>query len=145
MLKRSEKKSIRYVLRDLVIANGGIMNIVPDVLRSHSFKGWDARQIRGIVFQLRQEFTDGEVWCLFKGCIYQKEDQLPPAIWKEICDRKANKISGVADQNRIYETKYKKVRPEEEVIKGLDSNIKVLGQTMKSSLKLTNILDEADP
>lgn len=134
-----------HILRELILANGGIMKIIPDILKSKSFHGWTHRQIQSLIYPLRKAYTaNGEVWALHHGIIYARESDMPPEIWKEVCDRRAIKISGVADENRVYEERYKKLRQEKEAQKVLMGNIRVLGQTMQSSLKVVKTLDELD-
>lgn len=144
MARKYDETPSYEVLRNVVLANGGTMTIVPDVMRSPSFQGWRAYQIRRLVYRIRLKHTDGEIWALYHGCIYAREEDLPPEIWKKLCDKRTSKISGVADQNRIYEEKYKKIRREKEAKKVLDSNIKVLGQTMNSSLEVRQTLNDLE-
>ena len=144
MIKKSEKTAKFYVLRDLVLANGGQMDIVPEVLRSKSFRGWNKSQISSMVFQIRKNFQIGEVWALYQGRIYAREEDMPPDIWGHVCDRRENKLKGVADQNRIYEEKHKIVRPEKDARKVLNKHIDVLGKTMDSALTVVRAMRNID-
>lgn len=129
-----QKTAQYHVLRNLVLSHDGKMDIVPDVLRSKSFKGWTPNQIRRLVYNNRKNAGIGEVWVIHKGKIYAREEDLPTEIWAEVCRRREAKIKGVANQNMIYEEHHKQHRPEEKAQEILEWHIDTLGKTMDSSL-----------
>jgi len=136
------KKPKYEVLREVVLKNGGRMDIVPDVMRSHSFKGWEPDKIRRLVYQIRKSYTDGEIWVLIGGCIYARNENLPRDLWDAVCKRRSARMSGSANQKRIYEEKYKKTRTEKEAVIVLNEDIEILGNTMQSSLKVIRTLNQ---
>jgi len=125
-----------HVLRNLVLSHGGVMRIMPDVMRSKSFRGWSTSQIRNLVQTNRKNAVIGEVWVLYKGIIYARETDVPPEIWNKVCHIREAKIKGVANQNRIYEEHHKQHRPEEGAQELLGGHIDVLSKTMDSSLEV---------
>ena len=144
MATKSTKHPQYEVLREVVLQNGGSMNIVPDILRSKSFKGWEPDQIRQLVYQIRKNYTDGEIWVLIGGCIYAKNEDLPIDLWESVCKRRSARMSGSANQKRIYEEKYKKARTEGAIVTALEDDISVLNTTITSSLKVIKAHTELD-
>lgn len=147
MGKRADIVSKKYVLRDLVLKQGGAMGISQLLDRVEFRHGWDAADLRRLAFQLRREFkaTEGiygvEAWEILDSVIIGLEKHLTDLMRRRINRRRQAKIVGVAEQNRIDNIVFGKRVTRKEIKRKLRASSEDLVKTQESSQSVKQTLD----
>lgn len=151
MSRRNDIISPKYKLRNMVLERGGAMGLT-QILGSREFRGYEANEIRGLVYQLRKEnkgadFGYGqEAWELLDRVVIGLERCLTQTMRWKIQKRRHAKEKGVADQsvldNAIFKGKiaHDGVVHKEQIIHELEASTRDLQQTAKSSTSVRETL-----
>ena len=142
-MKRSEIMRQQYVLRDLVLRNGGRM-FKNAIRMSHSFKGWDWPTIYSLVYTLREEFlnVDGpygiECWEVLGDEVIALESKLTlherNKISNRIHRRHESSSKRTIPKNLMYRARIKKELTDSATkVKSLEESCEALGLVIKSS------------
>lgn len=153
MSRRSQIVSPKYILRDMVLRNGGTMRI-REILQSHQFRHHDESAIYQLVFQLRKEnkgndFGRGiEAWEMLDREVIGLERCLTQGMRRRIQMRRHAKERGVAEQNILDNLifrgriEHNGVVHKEEITRSLEASTKDLAQAASSSTSVRETLVE---
>lgn len=142
-MKRSEILSQKYVLRELVLRNGGRM-FKNAIRNSHSFRGWDWPSIYSLVYSLREEFigVDGpygvECWDVLGDEVIALESKLTIHERNKISNRIHRRHEGSGERtvvkNLMYKARIKKELTDGAAkVKSLEESCEALGLVIRSS------------
>lgn len=142
-MKRAGIMSQKYILRDLLLRNGGRM-LKNSIRMNHSFRGWEWKSCYALVHALRDEFRgiDGpygyECWEVIGDEVVALESKLALRERDRISYRTHRTHEGSGErtiqQNLIYSGRIKKEIANGKLkIEALNSSNKSLGLIVKSS------------
>jgi len=142
-MKRSGILSQKYVLRELVLRNGGRM-FKNAIRKSHGFRGWDWPSIYSLVYSLREELlgVDGpygvECWDVLGDEVIALESKLTIHERNKISDRIHRRHEGSGERtvakNLLYRSRIKKELSDGAAkVKSLEESSEALGLVIRSS------------
>ena len=155
-MKRAGILSQKYVLRELVLRNGGRM--FKNAIRNHhSFRGWDWPSIYSLIYSLREEFlgVDGpygiECWDVLGDEVIALESRLTLRERNKISNRIHRRHEGSGERtipkNLMYRARLKKELTDGAAkVKALDESCEALGLVIRSSSDVvaTTLNEETD-